>query len=558
MLERLQVSNLALTGEACLSFERGMSCITGETGAGKSLLIDALELILGARADAQLVRRGCTRLEVEACFSPPTPQCRACLAQLGHEVGEQEQLIIRRSVGADGRSRARINERSASVAALRTLGAQLLSLHGQHAGVQLSAPPRQLQLLDACGQLQGQCRQLEEVHERYARARSALTALGGEQRELAQAYRGLRQVQEELDDLALAPGDYEELDAQLLRARRARQLQEAAAAVLGGEGPDPGELMGRTLAALRRAAGETEDGGELVQPALASLEQACAGLEEGRRRLREVLSALEGGDPEVLGQRLGRCQALARRLGVAPGELHLKRAELEAQRTRLHELRSQIAAATEQVRGLRADYEQAAAALSARRHAAAAEMARQVTGLLGELAMPGGRFEVALRYDEEQRPGPHGRDRVSFRFAANAGQEPLPLGEVASGGELSRLALAIEAVSASGRGIPTVVFDEVDTGISGRTATGVGQLLHALSRQVQVLTVTHLPQVAACADQHFAVSKEQHGTQARSCVELLDRAGRIAELARLMGGQVVTDATLQSATQLLERADGHG
>ena len=558
MLERLQVSNLALTGEACLSFERGMSCITGETGAGKSLLIDALALILGARADAQLVRRGCARLEVEACFSPPTPQCRACLAQLGHEVGEQEHLIIRRSVSADGRSRARINERSASVAALRTLGAQLLCLHGQHAGVQLGEPLRQLQLLDACGQLQEQGRQLAEAHARYAAARSALAALGSEQRALAADYRDLRQVQEELEELALEPGDYEELDAQLIRARRARQLQEAAAAVLGGEGPDPGALMRRALAALRQAAGGAEGGAQQLQPALAALERAGAALEEGRARLHEVLAQLDGGDPEALGQRLGRCQALARRLRVAPGELHLKRAELGAQRVRLHELRTQIAAATEQVRGLRADYEQVASALSARRAAAAADMAQRVTGLLGELAMPEGRFEVALHYDEEQRPGPHGRDRVCFRFTANRGQEPLPLGEVASGGELSRLALAIEAVSAAGRSIPTVVFDEVDTGISGRTATGVGQLLHALSREVQVLTVTHLPQVAACADQHFAVSKEQHGAQARSCVEQLDRAGRIAELARLMGGQVVTDATLQSATQLLDRTAGHG
>ncbi len=543
--------HLALSRENTVDFTPGMICITGETGAGKSLIVDALALVLGGRADAGVVREGQARCEIAALFSlDDNSRARELLRELDLDQDEPS-CLLRRTVSRDGKSRAYINGRAATAAGLREIGAALVSIHGQHASVKLMDNDQQLNLLDSFIGDEEARAAVHSAFNAYNVKRQELTRLSEEQKNIAAGYKMLRYELNELKTLDLGPGDYEQIAARFDQVMHQAQLTEAlalGAQVLESEDHNVLELIRTAFTALDHVKKFDE---KRIAPILDELNNALMALTDARELTADLLQSLEAVTPLELERRLSRIHELARRFGVDPSQLYLKQQELEARMERFAALKDEIAGLTEVVRQLRADYETAAARLSDIRCAGAKGMAERVTALIRTLAMPDGVFEVKVSVDHECKPRSQGRDGVEFLFTANFGQEVKPLGAVASGGELSRLALAIEALTSSNNSTPTIIFDEVDTGISGRTASAVGELLSKLGRDVQVITITHLPQVAARADTHFLVSKCTRDGEVSSYLELLDHQGRVEELARMMGGTVVTAATRQSAEQLL-------
>lgn len=551
MLEQLQVRNLALTKEATVNFEPQMTCITGETGAGKSLLVDALSLILGARADVNMIKDGQDKLEIEAVFTIEPSKAKDYLVE--HDLiddGDQD-LIIRRIISADGKSKAQINSHTVNLTVLRELGAYLVSIHGQHASIKIIDENNQLDLLDAFAALQPMRQDLAHAFNEYNKQRGELTDLSNLQKDLASIYKTLRYQQEVLTSLDLKAGDYEKLEQDFDKAMHQNKIYNALALAfssLGNEEHNIIDILQARLNSLRNVLQYESS----VQKAMTPLENAINELVDCKDNLEILIDAQAVIDPLAIEQKMSKCHELARNFKIAPQDLYLKKGEIDTKIENFLTLKEKIAKKTQKVKELREIYEQKAKALSEIRIKKAQEMSQCVTSIIHTLAMKDGVFKVLIDYDETIRPRITGRDNVKFLFSANLGQDLKDIGAVASGGELSRLALAIEAITSTNHATPTIVFDEVDTGISGVTASSVGKLLHDLSLHVQVLTVTHLPQVAACAQHQFLVSKSTVGGITNSKIEALDRVGRIKELSRMMGGNVITDATLQSAAALLD------
>lgn len=552
MLEELSVRNLVLSVHNVMEFKQGLTAVTGETGAGKSLTVDALGLILGARTDPGLVRRGCDKAEVEAIFS--LDDCQAAVNFLkDHDLYSEDQLIIRRTVGADGRSRAFVNSRSVTISLIKELGSLLVSVHGQHASVRMLSPQRQLKLLDGYGELSDQVAKVGSAFSLYNEQRMQLQRLADEQKEGAAVFKSVRADYEALCKLDLGPGDYECLSADFDEVEHKKELLEAYAEVASALSDDDNgalSVIEGAQASLENVREYDEEGAgaaaSLIGEALEKLSSA-----------RELIENNDEGafsDPKYLEERLSQCHALARRFKTEPSELYKVKDELEERLEHFLSLKDKITELTAKVRSLRDGYEQKAQELSDLRKEAAQRMSREVTAEVRKLSMPDGNFIVSCTQDPECRPRKEGRDEVNFLFCANRGQEPGALDKTASGGELSRLALTIEVLTSAINDVPLLVFDEVDTGISGRTASAVGALLHKLGQRTQVLTVTHLPQVAAAASSQFLVVKENGMDGACSKVISLDERGRIEELARMMGGNTVTADTLAGAQALLKQA----
>ncbi len=552
MLEQLIVSDFALSAHNSLDFTRGMTSITGETGAGKSLTVDALDLLLGGRASADLVRHGAREAQLEAVFSlsPDSPVMQILAAQSLQ--GEETQLLLRRVITSDGKSRAYVNGHPCTLSLLRQLGGQLVSIHGQHASVKLTQRDFQLRTLDAYADLKEQGDKVRALYADYHASRSQLSSLAEEQQHGANQYKTLKYELEELNRLSLQEGDYERLSNEYDALQHASLTETAvglAHAMLDSDDHNLMEIIQARLNDLDKVRRYDE---VHLGPVIESLKQGLRCLDEARSALSLVSSASDPGRAQMLEKDLALCHNLARRFEVRPQDLYTVRERLEQQLDRFLSLKAGIESLTEAVRAKRQAYEAEAAILSEQRSQAAARMSSEVTAAIHDLAMPDGVFRVQCRRDEEMKPGPEGRDVVEFLFTANRGEELKALGAVASGGELSRLALAIEVLTASRNETQTLIFDEVDTGISGRTASAVGSLLRQLGSYVQVITVTHLPQVAAAAHQQFLVSKEQVGDKVLSRVSELSFEERVEEISRMMGGQVVTEATHAGARALLE------
>lgn len=556
MLEQLLVKDLALSQENDLRFAPGLTAITGETGAGKSLTVDALSLVLGARAESSQVRKGCAQARVEAVFSLPKDERLSFLTEQNYLSEGEETLILTRVVGADGKSRSYVNNRPVTLGVLREVGAELVSIHGQHASIRLIDSAEQRKLLDAFGRL-------EELHERtaaafaaYSKQRAALTSLSEEQQQGAAAFKSARYDLEELQKLAPAEGSYEALSAEFDVLMNRRRSEEAVALCLGAlEDPEHNllDILSARISDLIAVKSYDE---QSLGPVIELLSAGAQSLDEARDRLSSLTLHSDPQRAEELGNTLGQYHDLARRYALKPQDLYEKIPQLQSSIEHFLSLRGEITKLTEEVKTLRADYEALAGELSAKRQDAALKMSAEVTAQVRTLAMPDARFEVRVTFDAEGRPRQDGRDEIQFWFSANRGQDLLELGQAASGGEISRLALVIEALCSGTHATPTLVFDEVDTGISGRTASAVGALLRSLGEKLQVITVTHLPQVAAAAHQQFCVSKEDTDEGVRSRAVVLDERSRIEELARMMGGEVVTEATLTSAKELLHEHGG--
>ena len=554
MLSHLALKDFAVVRATELEFGPGMTVISGETGAGKSLLVDALGFLSGLRADSGVVRHGCERAELSADFElAANPAARDWLRE--NELDEDGQCQLRRVIRADGGSRAWVNGRPVTLAQLAELAGRLVEIHGQHEHQSLLARASQLALLDG--------------HARNEAERAAVRAAAADWQALL-AERERLQAQGDVSDRIgwlehqLAELEREDLDPAALEALDLAHRRQAnatgliaacddALARLGGEeSPSLARQLQQTRGALARAAEH--------EPRLAEvdglLEGASLQVEEALALVGRIRDDLEV-DParfEQLERRLGRIHDLARKHRLAPVELAAHRDHVASELSALRGAGERLQHLDGEIDRAASAWRAAAAALSTTRRRAADALSHATSALVAELGMGGGGFLVELEPGDGTRPDPNGAERVEFLVAANAGQPPRPLRKVASGGELSRISLAIEVAALGSDAVPTMVFDEVDSGIGGAVAEIVGRKLRALGQARQVLCVTHLPQVAAQGHAHYRVSKAPVEGITRSAVELLDAPGREGELARMLGGVEVGPEAHAAARRLLDAA----
>jgi DNA repair protein RecN (Recombination protein N) len=548
MLSALSIRNFVIVEALDLEFAAGFTVVTGETGAGKSILIDALLLALGERGDADVVRDGATRAEISAEFIVGEGVVD-WLTERDLAGDDPTALLVRRTIDSGGRSRSYVNGSPVTLAQLRELGEQLIDVHGQHAHQSLGRAAAQLQLLDEHGGLAPARREIGAAFAAWKaaeRARIQAEAMSATaQAELDR----LKWLVEELDALAPQSGEWEAVGAEHKRLSHAAGLLDGArSAVDLLSDADAAALaqIGTVHARLSQLAAYDER----LAPIIELIDAAQIQLDEAVSALNRYLDRtdLDASRLAEVDARLAALHAAARRFRTAPELLAQTLAEAR------DKLRSLDAAADlDELRGretaARAAYDKLARKLMRARTEAAARMSAEVTRAMQDLAMTGGRFEVNVAAAE---PASHGTERAEFLVAGHAGVAPRPLAKVASGGELSRIALAISVIAASATPVATLIFDEVDAGIGGAVADIVGRLLKRLGQTRQVLAVTHLPQVAAHGDQHFVVSKiEQGAGTPRSRMVQLDRAARIDELARMLGGRQVTETTRKHARELL-------
>jgi len=543
-LRRIVLRDFVIVQSLDLELDRGFCVLTGETGAGKSILIDALQLALGARADSGVVREGAARCEIAAEFDAPT-QLAPWLEEQGFAV--EESLLLRRTVDTDGRSRAWINGSAATMAQLKILANDLVDIHGQHAWQSLTRADAVRALLDGYAGIDTAA--ATQAWAIWRQRRKALEAATERQSSLQQESERLAWQIAELDKLAPGAGEWEELNSQHSRLANAQALLDAAqlaVVILEEDESNAAALIHRALSALQAQAHiEPQFAGpvEALEAAFAQVQDTVHSLHQYTRH-----TELDPASLAALDQRLSLWMSLARRYRRPPEDL----AELHAQwKAEL----SQIDQALD-VDALQKAERQAWQALSAElqklsklRQQAAPRLSKAVTETMQTLGLQGGRFEVALQKQEE--PQAHGWEQVEFLVAGHAGVTPRSVGKVASGGELSRIALAISVVTSRLGHAPTLIFDEVDAGIGGAVAHTVGQLMRQLGRDRQVLAVTHLPQVAACADHHLLVSKLQSGQQTVSTVAAIALEDRVRELARMLGGNHQSEVSLAHARELL-------
>jgi DNA repair protein RecN (Recombination protein N) len=554
MLTSLYVRHFAVVEEAEVTFGPGLTVVSGETGAGKSLLVDALMLLAGARADSGMVREGCDRAELAAEFDlSALPEARAWLER--EELDDEGACQLRRVIRAEGSSRAWINGRPANASQLGELATLLVEIHGQHEHQALLSRNHQLTLLDAFAGHEALAAQVRELAMQWRELGARIRKLsGGENRE--QRLELLRHETAELEKWALPPAELAELEASHKRLSNAGRLAEGAAGVV--------ELLdGDSEFALRRAIGRAHaELGKLaaIDPRLGAvlelLDDASIQLGEAADGLGRYAQDVDL-DPErytEVDNHLARLHELARRHRLPAAELHERWTTLQAELAELEGAGSALEKLAGERVCLERDYATAAGELGQSRRDAAARLGGEVSALMAELGMAGGRLVVELEPAEGDEPDAQGRERCELLVSANPGQPPRALRKVASGGELARISLAIEVATLGKDSIGTMVFDEVDTGIGGAVAEVVGQKLRALGAERQVLCVTHLPQVAAQGHAHLRVSKHSEGDTTRTQIDKLDGPGRRDELARMLGGVEISRETRAHARQMLERA----
>ncbi|MCC7113567.1 MAG: DNA repair protein RecN [Burkholderiales bacterium] len=555
MLRALSIRDFVVVATLDLELEPGFSVLTGETGAGKSILLDALALLLGDRFEPGQIRPGAERAELAAAFDvDDAPAVRAWLADEG-VTSDDGEVLIRRVLDAQGRSRAWINGTPATLGQLRALGERLVEITGQNAHQALSSRETQRALVDGFGGFSALARETAdawrawraavEAHEAAARAAGA----GAAEREF------LTERRRELSALAPSDAEWSELNARQSRLANAAALIDACAQAADAldEADDAiATRLAQIAAKLEGAASHDPSLGAivaLIEPARIQLDEVVRGLRDYRRRLD-----LDPADLARVEERLAALHDCARRHRVRPEALSSLLAETEARLSALE------AASDEQALAKRAGeagavFRALAEQLSAKRRYAASELEHRVTAAMQTLAMPGGRFDIAIVPLAE--PASHGLDEIEFRVAAHAKQPPGPLARVASGGELSRVGLAIQVAASDVASVPTLVFDEVDAGIGGAVAATVGRLLQTLGDRRQVLCVTHLPQVASFADHHFRVDKRESAGGVESVVVPLAREARVDELARMLAGEQTTAKTRAHARELHEQHRRH-
>jgi len=570
MLRELFIQNLAIIEQASIEFRPGLNVLTGETGAGKSLLVGALELVLGERARGDWIRTGAEEARVEAVFDlPGTPEILASLEEAGLAAGDD--LLVRRTVSRSGKNRVHVNDRAATLGLLETLGRSLVDIHGQHEHQSLLHVRRHRELVDLFGghlplleQVSLGVRKLKDLQSRLARMEEEYRRLLSE-RDLA-----LFQSRE-ISGARLRPGEEEELEQERKRLLHAHRLREVCEEAEQGLYSDRNAVVD-TVSHLQKRLLEAAGLDPALQGPAGQLETARAYLEDAAAQVRDYAAGLEG-DPDRLEQveeRLGLLHRLKRKYQLGVPELLDRGEELARQLHRLDHFEEERRVRNEEILRVRQRLFQEVETLSGKRKSAAEELESRMEEELGAVGMKDAGFRVEILpipAEAEERPGEgirfgdcrvdtSGMDRVEFLIRPNPGQEYRPLRRIASGGELSRIMLALRNVLRNTDELPTLVFDEVDAGIGGAEAEAVGARLKRLSRHVQVLCITHLPQIAVFGETHLKVCKDLEEHQTRFRIQTLEGAERENEIARMLGGRRITEKTRAHAREMMRRGQG--
>lgn len=549
MLVALQVRDFAIVDHIEVEFDAGMTVLTGETGAGKSILVDALGLVLGERGSQQLVRKGARRAEFSAEFDVSSlPAVRAWLEE--QALDEEDACFLRRVISAEGRSRAFINGNAVPLQQLKALGDMLLDIHGQHFHQSLGRRDVQRDLLDHFGGLHEQREATGVAHAKWRDLADRLQRLLDADADLASRLDLLRFQLQELDSLAPSADEFRNLQDERQKLSNSGRLAESVASALAALFDDDGSNANSLLAAASRSVESVAEFDRELQPIVELLDSAGIQVTEAAEALRRYGESVDM-DParrDEVEERLDALHSAARKHRVTPGELPDLQLRLKNEFDELDNAEARGKQLEQEAADAEARYTALAVKLSAARRKTAKSFAAEVTDAMHGLGMPGGVFEISIRDGE---PRAWGTDVIEFLISANPGQPPMPLSKVASGGELSRMSLSIQVIASDGSDIPTMVFDEVDSGVGGGVAEMVGRRLQQLGNARQVLCVTHLPQVASLADRHFRISKVTDGKATRTRMQPLEREERVEELARMLGGVEITAKTLEHAAEML-------
>lgn len=555
MLLNLSLRDFVIVDELHLDFDTGFTVLTGETGAGKSITLDAIGLLLGDKADFSQVRHGAKEAQLSALFDlSELPAVRAELQEQGLLAEGAEELSLRRIIDAKGKSRSFINNQAATLAQLKQIGSRLIDIHGQNAHHSLNTEAAQRDLLDAFSGSLDLAAQVKTAYRAWQAAQEACRQAAEQAEQLETERERLAWQHGELEKLAPAEGEWASLSASHDSLAHAAELLQAAESVreyVDGEG-GLNSLLSRCQKQLADLSG--------IEPRFAdSLEmlgEIEAQLGEVAANMRAVCAHVEINPAELAAQeaRMGELMGMARKYRIEPEALPAKLAAL-AQALAELAAAADLGALQQQAEAAEAVYREAAGRLSAARAAAAAGLAAETTAHMQHLSMKGAQFQIALL---PAQPSAYGLEQVQYQVAANQGSPLRPLSKVASGGELARISLSLQVVTSQYTQVPTLIFDEVDTGIGGGVAETVGRALRRLGAKHQVLAVTHLPQVAACGEQHWQVVKHMENGQTASEIRRLDGSGRVEEIARMLGGETITDTTRRHAEEMLALAQADG
>ena len=555
MLMNLQVRDFAIVEKIDIEFEPGMTVLTGETGAGKSILVDALGLVLGERGSAQLVRDGARRAEFAAEFDV------SGLEAVGAWLDEQAldldgECLLRRVINADGRSRAFINGNAVPLSQLKNIGELLLDIHGQHFHQSLGRHPVQRDLLDHYGGLLEQRAEVATSYSSWIAVAERLKLLLDADADRASRLELLSFQLQELDALGLTEGEPQELNNERQKLQNSGRLADGVTAALDVLIDSETSNANGLIAAATRSLESLAEFDASLLPLIELLKSAGIQVSEATETLRRYGEDIDM-DPQRrdwVEERLDVLQAVARKHRVSADELLALHIRLRDEHDELTNSAERGRELEEQAAAMREDFFARANMLSVARGKAAKSFSAAVTEAMSGLGMPGGTFEVDLTRLDEDSARNWGIDAIEFLISANPGQKPQPLAKIASGGELSRMSLSIQVIASDGSAIPTMVFDEVDSGIGGGVAEMVGHRLQEIGENRQVLCVTHLPQVASLADHHFRISKVTDGKSTRTGLQVLGNDERVKELARMLGGVEITTKTLAHAAEMLAGA----
>ncbi|WP_462379515.1 DNA repair protein RecN [Pseudomonas sp. Marseille-QA0892] len=553
MLVHLSVHNYAIVEHLDLELRGGMSVITGETGAGKSIMLDALSLALGDRADSGVVRPGADKADILASFDlRDIPEAAAWLA--GRDLEHDGHCILRRVITAEGRSRGYINGTPCPLGDLKSLGGLLIDIHSQHEHQSLLKPDTHRRLLDEYAGAGDLSRQVQLASQRWRQTRTELERLSTSGDEQRARHQLLSYQLEELANLALGENELEQLEEEHKALSNAESLLGSCRQVIDMcSESDSGNVLSALTASLNRLTA-TGNQPAAMQEAINLLSSAQIQVEEAVGELNRFLDNFDA-DPQrqqQLEERLDAIYTLARKHRIQPDELGVLQQQLMTELEGLNASDEAIERLEDELGSYLRHYQEKAQALSQVRNKASKTLATKVEKEMQRLGMPGGRFAIELRSAQNDDPQPYGLEQVEFLVSANPGQPLKGLAKVASGGELSRISLAIQVITAQTSRVPTLVFDEVDVGIGGPTAEVVGQLLRRLGEKGQVLTVTHLPQVAAQGHQHLFVHKARGSKATRTAVRELDAASRVEEIARMLGGVDLTQESIAHARKMVD------
>lgn len=556
MLTQLTINNFAIVRHLNLELSEGMSVITGETGAGKSIAIDALGLCLGYRSESSMIRNGADKADITATFQMQ-PNSPAYLWLKDHELLDEEnshECILRRMINLEGRSKAFVNNRPLPISQLRELGQYLIHLNGQHAPQLLLKSEYQLELVDNYAGIHNLLGKMQEQYNKWRKLHQQVKNFRQQCKE-NEARKQLLQYQvDELDEFDIKEGEFEEMEETHTRLSNSEELTEMSQSVLDLLSDDNSNADSLIYNAIRYLE-DLVDVDANYQSSLDMLNEALIQVQEASSEVRALADSIEQ-DPELLSEldeRISRAMSLAKKHYVSPNELWQHHSVLQDELQKLVDFEDNedqlIADEKKAYRECVALAEQ----IYQERVSAAQKLAEQVTSQIKALSMENGEFYIDIQHDMKKLT-PNGADFVEFNLRSNLGQNAQPLAKIASGGELSRISLAVQVLTANKLSTPTIIFDEVDVGISGIAATTVGRLLRQLGNKCQVLCVTHLPQVASHGHQHFNVQKYVKDNQTETQMSLLSERERVNALARLLGGSKITDAVLANAQEMLSLA----